>query len=211
MNKIYKKLVNKFFMAVVLLLCVVLVNAQTINNVSYIDANGVTRTANNVTVISTGGTQTLTSGWYMLRGTQSFNGSLEINGTVHLILEDSCNWTITDGGIRVDANNNISIYAQSTSTNMGRLTANGSGFSAGIGNRGETFMHTTAGSITINGGVITANGGTTGVFGTLGSAGIGGGLYASGGTIIINGGIINALALVAHLKVMEALLQLPAA
>ncbi|MBR5232214.1 MAG: hypothetical protein IKW00_08220, partial [Clostridia bacterium] len=56
---------------------------------------------------------------------------------------------------------------------------------AGIG--GE--YNEDCGTITINGGTITAKGGGTG---TNGAAGIGGGLYGRGGTITINGGTVFA-------------------
>lgn len=64
----------------------------------------------------------------------------------------------------------------------GSLTATGGSDGAGIGG-GKNHL---AGSITINGGTITATGGSNG------GAGIGGGTNGGGGTIVINGGTIMA-------------------
>ena len=176
------KNINTLFIAALMLLFVGAMYAQT-NNVPYIDENGTTRTANNVTVITVGGTQTLTNGWYMLRGSQTFFGTLTISGVVHLILENGCNWSISDGGVRVNRTDNLSIYAQTTGANMGRLSTAGGRNTAGIG--GGNYYN--GGIITINGGTINATGGETG-------AGIGGRNYfGNSHTITINSGIINAV------------------
>jgi len=161
---------------------------------SYIDASGNTQTASGVTTYTTGGSRTLISGWYMLSGSPSaFSGTLTISGTVHLILADGCNWTINGGGIRVNSGNSLTIYAQSTGSSMGRLTANGSGRSAGIGGDAER----SCGTIIINGGTIEATGATASGMGGAG-AGIGGGgslsyyYGGSGGVINIYGGTVKA-------------------
>jgi hypothetical protein len=70
------------------------------------------------------------------------------------------------------------------------LSATGGPYYAGIGGGG------TCGTITINGGTVTATGGTYyySYWGTVGAsgAGIGGGSRGNGGTITINGGIVTA-------------------
>ncbi|HEX2985624.1 MAG TPA: cadherin-like beta sandwich domain-containing protein [Caproiciproducens sp.] len=104
-------------------------------------------------------------------------------------------------------NASLTITADST----GMLTATGGEFGAGIGGN----KNGTCGSITINGGTITAtasgsggagigggaysngnnimiNGGTVTAIGRDGGAGIGGGGYGTGGTITVTGGIIMA-------------------
>jgi hypothetical protein len=156
--------------------------------IQYIDANGIIQTANGVTTYTTGGSRTLTTGWYMLSGSPAaFDGTLTINGTVHLILADGCNWTINGGGVRVNSGNSLTIYAQSAGT--GKLTATGSSRSAGIGGAADYYSN---GTIIINGGNLTATGSNgSGINGA--GAGIGGGgSSGGGGTIIINGGTITA-------------------
>ncbi len=114
---------------------------------------------------------------------------INILGDVRLIIKD--NVTVTAKyGILVKDGNSITIYAQSQDElAMGKLNANGAYCAAGIGGQ----YGNKSGSITINGGMITAVGGQD-------SAGIGGGNQAlsnsntggDSGTITINGGIITA-------------------
>ena len=114
---------------------------------------------------------------------------INILGDVRLIIKD--NVTVTAKyGILVKDGNSLTIYAQSQDElAMGKLNANGAYCAAGIGGQ----YANKSGSITINGGMITAVGGQD-------SAGIGGGNQAlsnsnaggDSGTITINGGIITA-------------------
>jgi len=155
--------------------------------------------------ITTPPLQPLTSGWYSLSNEQvfEFDGTIAIEGDVHLILEDECDWTIKNGGIRVGWWGSLTIYAQNEGT--GELSATGSngssssGGASGIGGGGDIY-DTYGGNITINGGLIKAKGGN-GNGQTGGGAGIGGGgsLYSwypsgggGGGIVTINGGIIEA-------------------
>lgn len=86
-------------------------------------------------------------------------------------------------GIAVNGGNSLTIYAQSTGEDIGRLTATRNTLScAGIGNT-EGFS---GGAITIYGGSITANG-------SSGGAGIGGGDRGDGGAITISGGTVKAV------------------
>jgi len=157
------------------------------HRMSYRDENG-TLFYKCVNRITTGGSQTLSSGWYSLSNEQTFefDGRITINGTVHLILEDECDWIIKNGGIQINSGNSLTLYAQDAGT--GELTATGSATRAGIGvHDGDTLI--------INGGNIIATGGNSG-------AGIGAGFVPLGyegwstrgncGTITINGGIITA-------------------
>ena len=171
------------------------------HRISYRDENGslLYTCAKRITI----GSQTLSSGWYSLSNEQQpvTTGMIAINGTVHLILEDSCNWII-NGGIQINSGNSLTIYAENKGT--GELTANGtngsnsSGGTSGIGG-GSDQNDRNNGIITINGGLIKANGGNgNGIYGA--AAGIGGGgagsnnniIAGNGGTIIINGGTIIA-------------------
>ena len=176
--------------------------AQITNqSVVYFDADGIKRTTpGNTTVYtatspSSNTSPTFSSGWYSLRDIRSNNqiGMITIaaNATVHIILEDNCDWTFGSGGIRVNSGSTLTIYSQSVGN--GKLTATGSQYFAGIGGGGNNGQN--AGTITINGGIIIATGGHGNGRGG-GGAGIGGGggfaTGGSGGTVRINGGTITA-------------------
>ena len=185
------------------------VPAATKSNVSYLDADGTTKstTATEVTNSDT----TWSNGWYFASGnvtigTEESPQRVTVSNTVNLILEDGCNLTISSG-IQVSSGNTLNIYAQSTNDSMGALTATDSGYGAGIGGG----QNGAGGTITINGGSVTAegedgagigggsrgdggtitiNGGTVNAKGTNGGAGIGGGQYGAGGSIIIQGSAV---------------------
>lgn len=157
------------------------------NGVKYLDARGTEQTANNVTVVDRS-TKEWRNGWYVASGSVTISKRVTVSGDVRLILEDGAVLTI-NSGIQVqdddpDPNNGsankLTIYAQSDKENMGTLTATGEN-GAGIG--GGDWEN--AGTITINGGSVTATGGYYG-------AGIGGGDQGFGGTVTINGGSVAA-------------------
>ena len=119
----------------------------------------------------------------MTIGTEEAPQRVTVSGDVHLILANGADLTV-NGGIGVNENNSLTIYAQPTKDGEtpGSLTVeNVQATNAGIG--GGNYG--AGGTITINGGTITTNGGVN-------SAGIGGGDYGSGGKITINGGAITA-------------------
>lgn len=138
--------------------------------------------------------------WYVVTGELIINNRVTVEGDVRLILADGCNLTVNGGINAADNDNDISngstnaltIYAQQNNT--GKLTAKvPSGenrphlANAGIG--GDEKQN--SGTITINGGEVTAIGGNW-------AAGIGGGdatgliQNGHGGNITINGGNITA-------------------
>ena len=138
-------------------------------------------------------------GWYVVNGTVEIgsagddsaeDGSSDVDvqrvtvgGDVHLILTNNAKLTV-NGGISVNAGNSLTIYAQPAEKDktVGSLTVeNVEVDNAGIGGDDEKD----GGTITINGGSVTATGGLFG-------AGIGGGDNGSGGMIEINGGEIIA-------------------
>ena len=133
------------------------------------------------------GQDTLTSGWYVVEGSVTHSRySITVNGDVNLILKDNAELT-AGAGITVDVNNNITnsltIWAQSDGASMGKLTAYNTHGCAGIGGGSGGA----GGTVTVNGGTVTAkcnNGG--------GGAGIGGGYEGSGGTVTVNGGEVTA-------------------
>ena len=133
--------------------------------------------------VVTSETQTLSNGWYVVRDRVATT-NLAVVGEAHLILCDGAKLTAQGGdkhaGIGVAKGNALTIYGQKNGT--GELVAKGGRHSAGIGG-GEL---TAGGTVTINGGVVTANGDQWG-------AGIGGGSsYGAGGTVTINGGRVSA-------------------
>ena len=114
------------------------------------------------------------------------NGNKNTQNNVNLILADGCALN-SPQGISVNDGNSLTIYAQSTvESEMGKLNVSGSDMNAGIGGDNKKD----AGKITINGGYVTAIGGTSSSYG-YGGAGIGDGGKGSGGEITINNGIIK--------------------
>ena len=162
--------------------------------------------------VVTSATQTLSNGWYVVRDRVATT-NLAVVGEAHLILCDGAKLTAQGGGVHagvgVAKGNALTIYGQANGT--GELVAQGGWHSAGIGG-GEG---TACGSVTINGGVVTANGnqwgagigggsswraggtvtingGRVSATGLTGGAGIGGGSHGSGGTLTVNGGTVTA-------------------
>ncbi len=133
-----------------------------INDVKYIDANGEEQSVNGVTVIHANYLpQYLSEGWYVVQCPEFLNvttGGIECIGAVNLILADGAKLTATSTGldkpgIRVFELASLTIYGQTNQS--GQLIANGGENAAGIGGGSGTFCS----NITINGGIIKANGG----------------------------------------------------
>ena len=130
------------------------------------------------------------NGWYVVSGEVTIGKKeapqrVTVSGDVHLILANDAKLTV-NGSISVNAGNSLTVYAQPAENDKttGSLTVeNVEEGNAGIGGDVQQSGDT----ITINGGEITATGGTSG-------SGIGGGskINGSGGTITINGGEITA-------------------
>lgn len=138
---------------------------------------------------TTWGTES-TSSWYVVTDVVTISERVTVSGDVSLILTDDASLTAEDG-IEVDDGNSFTIYGQTAG--IGKLTATStSDYAAGIGGG----YRKDAGSITIHGGSITAQGGQTqraiGGYLNYYGAGIGGGRSASAGTVTIYGGTISA-------------------
>ena len=211
-NKKFVQRVSKILLWVLSLALVTTVLTMVVlakENVEYVDAEGTTQytsigvTVEDVTDIDTDWTET----WYIAGGNITIPNRVTVTGEVNLILANNADLTI-EGGIGVMSGNSLTIWAQShaddweTSTeNVGKLTATAemNAANAGIGgNNGQA-----AGTITINGGVITAKGsnndtGNSAATTSPGGAGIGGGgavgntAGGAGGTIEINNGKVTA-------------------
>lgn len=150
----------------------------TTTEVTYLDENGDTKTAN-ATVVD-GSSTNWSEGWYVVDGDITINSRVSTMGNVNLILKDDCKLTV-NGGIGLQPDSNISIYGQGEGSGELTATSNSAGC-AGIGGN----LRSNCGSITINGGRIVANGTT--------AAGIGsGGSGVSCGQITINGGTVDAV------------------
>ena len=176
------------------------------SEISYVDANGESQTAERCRQLIASEGNTLTEDWYYVWETVTYSGSLTVSGSVNLILCDSCK--LTANGINISSGSTLTIWAQSRGSGMGVLvssadngpgiggtggnlvinggdiTATGGNHAAGIGGGdGESSGYE---SITIRGGDITATGGGS-------AAGIGGGYCNYGmGKITITGGTVNA-------------------
>ena len=170
-------------------------SAYAVSQVQYLDAAGVEQTQSDCISVSSvpdspypvlGGSDGKAK-WYVVDSNVTYREHrLTILGKVNLILEDGFTLNAMHG-IRMAANRpegaSLTIYAQSTGDNKGVLKADASQFDseAGIGGNDSE----PGGTITINGGAVTATGGKYG-------AGIGGGEDRDGGNITINNGTVTA-------------------
>ena len=145
-----------------------------------------TNTAGQVCVVVAAGVTsevTLSNLTLAATGNQQCPFALESGANVSLFLAGTN--TLTSGnnraGLEVSAGRTLSI-TNAPGDDAGALTATGGEYGAGIGggNNGA------CGTVTINGGIVTANGSE--FFG----AGIGGGGGGGGGTVTINGGTVTA-------------------
>ena len=147
------------------------------DNVSYLDASGVSQ-SHNVIVLQNTNANIGASGetWYVVRGNTTFNNRISINGNVNLILEDGAVMSIEDASedysIYMNEGSSLTIYSQSTGDSKGKLTTTGA-ISIGstsiltinggeITATGDDNDHAfyIKGAMTINGGQVTATGGT---------------------------------------------------
>lgn len=114
-----------------------------------------------------------TNGWYVAKGDITIGSRITVTGAVKLILADGCSLTV-NGGIGVNGSNSFTIYGQTDGTgslDADATTSTTSSPGAGIGSDTGSLY----GSITINGGTVTAAA-------SGGSAAIGDGLYGGGST-----------------------------
>lgn len=125
----------------------------------------------------------MSDGWYVLNGSRNTNDTVVIKGKVNLILADD-SYLEAKKGIYITKDSELIIWAQSNKSegSTGRIKAT-SESGAGIGSVKDAI----GGSLTINGGMIEANGAKY-------AAGIGGGRGEKSGfgNITINKGFITA-------------------
>lgn len=152
----------------------------SLQSAQYLDENGRTQTRADLIPLN-GDMNSWLSGWYLVTGEVTLTQRVQVKGDVHLILADGCSLT-AQRGINLLEGNSLTIYGQQEGT--GALTATGYlNENSGIGGR---FNESNSGAFTLNGGFVTARGGSY-------AAGIGGvGSTTGGGTITLNGGHLVA-------------------
>lgn len=152
--------------------------AETVS-LSYIDGNGELKTADQVEVL-TEESRWLGSGWYAVTSDLTIPNRLscgEEKDTTHIIICDGCTLNLPLGITSKHTytnSNTLNIYGQSEGTGT-IIIDNAPEGCAGIESDG---------TVTINGGIISAAGGDN-------AAGIGGGIGWNG-NVVINGGVITA-------------------
>ena len=124
--------------------------------VTYLDSDGVEKTCETYTVVtSSDGAVTWNGGWYVVSSNVTISGQIKATGNVNIILCDDAKLTVSAGSEKAISfqsdNNSLTIYGQKNGS--GELEAASSSWC--ISNEG--------GDITINGGKVTATGGTQGI------------------------------------------------
>ena len=122
--------------------------------------------------------------WYAVTKNVEITGEITVTGDVNLILADG--FSLTSKNIKVPAGSSLTIWGQSGGSGTIAAAADHDS-KAGIGGAGSD-----CGTITINGGTVTAAGGQAAGEHGYGSAGIGGCVNKKTGTVIINRGTVTA-------------------
>ena len=148
------------------------------NNVYVNIADGATVMLNGVSINADGKWKT------------GYHGGLDCNGDATIILMDGTTNTVKGfyenyPGIYVPQNYSLTIKGETAGTGSLNASSNGAGCGIGGGYSGGSYFEINCGNINIEGGIITATGGTQ-------SAGIGGGKSGRCGNITISGGTIMA-------------------
>ena len=92
----------------------------------YIDTDDTEKNCESLTVLTGGGSTTLSSGWYVVNRNIEYSDTITIDGDVHIILVNGKTLTVdTTAECFVGANGNdsLNIYAQSSGTSAGTLNA----------------------------------------------------------------------------------------
>ena len=129
--------------------------AETMENVSYVDADGKEHTCDDATVLQNDSWEWDDS-WYVLNSDIVIGTNVTLKGiSVNLILCDGCTLTV-EGGIIVGQGQTLNIYCQTGRS--GKLFAGTDTWPgcAGIGNKWTEGQN--CGTIIINGGEVTAYG-----------------------------------------------------
>lgn len=171
------------------------ISASAATEVAYLDADGATKTCSSYETY-TGQRDLGTEGettWYVAKNNHIFNTPstwggryyyMNCRGDVHLILKDGVKVSFGAYGIKVYGGGSLTIYAQSTGSNMGELYSNGTCgegeyFGRAEGNPG---IDANGATFTINGGRVTGQAGRNKVGIDCGG----------GGLLTVNGGEVYA-------------------
>ena len=158
--------------------------ARAADAITYLDECGNTCSvaAGACTLVTAATTELKDGRWYVVANPDVVSGGMTVSGSAQLILCDGMSLTVQGGhhqaGIAVPQGTSLSIYGQAAGTGVLRTTGGESGAGIGGGDWGA------CGTVTINGGRVTAKGGDF-------AAGIGGGYGGAGGTVTINGGALS--------------------
>lgn len=156
--------------------------------VTYLDVDGSVQSVTDYNEVTKKSHNLSNSGWYVVKSSCSVSSNIVVGEDVKLILCDGATLTTT-GGISVVSGKKLTIYAQSTGSNKGAISAKAKSNYAAIGGYGSKASTRQAGTIIINGGKITASAASSKYVAAIGGA-------QSGGVdnITINGGEVNVTA-----------------
>ena len=158
-------------------------------NVKYLDENGEEQTCASATKLMEDDT-IWNEGWYIAKGDVTITDIVQLNGDVHLILEDGAKLNVPKGISLYRNPGRFTVYAQSTDEEkMGKLEVSSEGNNYAIDD--GLF----AGEVTFNGGTVTASGGIIGnitINGGTVTASISGYDASISGNVTINGGTVRA-------------------
>ena len=145
---------------------------EPLDPVKYLDANGEEKTCTDYSFID--GTSETIGGWCVVKGKVTVNSYLEFDKDTHIILCDGAELNVKGLAATLDDTTdthtlpNLTIYAQSTGSDMGKLVSKKT-------EEGDNGI--SADTLTINGGVIEAEGDIVGLSGAT--------------SVIINGGKVT--------------------
>ncbi len=92
----------------------------------YIDTNGTEKNCEILSVLTGGGSTTLSSGWYVVNSNIAYSGTITIDGDVHIILVNGKTLTvdaIAECFVGANSNDSLTFYAQSSGKSAGTLNA----------------------------------------------------------------------------------------
>ncbi len=156
--------------------------AGAVDEVYYIDESGIPQIP--YSVIEVTGDTTFRSRVYAVTSNINYSDRITCSGDVRLILCDGAKLTL-EKGIEVNEGSSITIYGQNSGTGTLEITGTGNLANAALGSNYDC----NSGTITINGGTVTAS---ATAYDSSGAA-IGGGSNGKG-NVIINGGTVTASA-----------------
>jgi hypothetical protein len=148
------------------------------NQVAYVDLDGNTQYVNATAITD----NELRDNWYVVTDAESYDDRISVFGHVNIILCDGATFS-NPKGMNLLSGNSVTFWGQAEGTGTWNVT-NPDANQAGIGCGTLSQFIDNSGVITINGGIINAQGGAR-------APGIGGGTQ-NNGSVIINRGTVHA-------------------